>query len=40
IWKQLLADYEAPSMDAAVEQELREFVERRERELVGVELYS
>ncbi|MEZ4620419.1 MAG: trimethylamine methyltransferase family protein [Caldilineaceae bacterium] len=40
IWKQLLEEYEAPPIDAAVEQELREFVERRERELVGVELYS
>jgi trimethylamine--corrinoid protein Co-methyltransferase len=40
IWQQLLTEYEAPPIDAAVEQELREFVERRERELVGVELYS
>lgn len=40
IWKQVLADYEAPAIDSAIEQELREFVERRERELAGVELYS
>jgi trimethylamine--corrinoid protein Co-methyltransferase len=40
LWKQLLEEYEAPPIDAAVEQELREFVERRERDLVGVELYS
>lgn len=40
IWKQLLQEYEAPSIDIAIEQELREFVERRERELVGVELYN
>lgn len=40
IWKQLLAEYEAPPLEIAVEQELREFVERRERELLGVDLYS
>jgi trimethylamine--corrinoid protein Co-methyltransferase len=40
IWKQLLEEYEAPPLDPAIEQELREFVERRERELEGVELYT
>ncbi len=40
IYKQLLEEYEAPPLDAAIEQELREFVERREKELVGVELYT
>ena len=40
IWKQLLEEYEAPPTDPAIEQELREFVERRERELLGVELYT
>lgn len=40
IWKQLLEEYEPPPLDGAIEQELREFVERRERELVGVELYQ
>jgi trimethylamine---corrinoid protein Co-methyltransferase len=33
IWKELLATYEKPPIDAGVEQELREFVERRTREL-------
>jgi trimethylamine--corrinoid protein Co-methyltransferase len=40
IWKQLLEEFEAPPLDAAVEQALREFVQRRERELAGVELYT
>jgi trimethylamine--corrinoid protein Co-methyltransferase len=40
IWKQLLAEYEDPPIDSAIEQGLREFVERRERELTGVELYT
>lgn len=40
IYKQLLEEFEAPPLDVAIEQELREFVERRERELVGVELYT
>ncbi len=40
LWKQLLEEYEAPPLDVAIEQELREFIERRERELVGVELYQ
>lgn len=40
IWKQLLAEYEAPPIDEGVKTALEEFVERRERELTGVELYS
>jgi trimethylamine--corrinoid protein Co-methyltransferase len=40
VWKQLLEEYEAPPIDPAIEGALREFVERRERELTGVELYS
>ncbi len=40
LWKQVLEEYEAPALDLAIEQELREFVERRERELLGVELYT
>jgi trimethylamine--corrinoid protein Co-methyltransferase len=40
LWKQLLEEYEAPPIDPAIEQALREFVERRERELTGVELYA
>jgi len=38
--KQLLEEYEAPPIDPAIEEALREFVERRERELTGVELYT
>ncbi len=40
IWKQLLEEYEAPPIDPTIQQALLEFVERRERELLGVELYS
>lgn len=40
IWKQVVADYEAPAMDDAVRDELAEFVQRRERALMGVDLYS
>jgi trimethylamine--corrinoid protein Co-methyltransferase len=40
VWKELLASYEAPPLDPGVEQELREFVERRSRELEGVNLYA
>ena len=40
LWKQMLEEYEAPPIDPAIEQELREFVERREQELTGVELYT
>ncbi|HMB48982.1 MAG TPA: trimethylamine methyltransferase family protein, partial [Afifellaceae bacterium] len=29
IWKQILADFEPPPIDPAIEEELREFVERR-----------
>ena len=32
VWKQCLADYQAPPLDAAIAQELGEFVERRKRE--------
>jgi trimethylamine--corrinoid protein Co-methyltransferase len=32
IWKQVLAEYEEPPMDAGVREELTEFVERRKRE--------
>ncbi len=32
-WNQLLNDYEAPAIDAAVDEELRAFVERRKSEL-------
>ncbi len=32
IWKQILAEYEAPPLDPAIAEELRDFVERRKRE--------
>ncbi|HCB34615.1 MAG TPA: trimethylamine methyltransferase [Acidimicrobiaceae bacterium] len=31
-WKQMLADYEPPAIDEAVDEELREFIERRKSE--------
>jgi trimethylamine--corrinoid protein Co-methyltransferase len=40
IWKQLLEEYEAPPIDESIKEALEEFVERRERELTGVELYT
>jgi trimethylamine--corrinoid protein Co-methyltransferase len=40
VWKQLLAEYEPPPLDPAVREGLLEYVERRERELTGVELYT
>ena len=32
IWKQILKDYEAPPIDSGIEEELRDFVERRKAE--------
>lgn len=40
IWKQVLADYEEPVIDAAVKEELAAYVARRQRELTGVDLYT
>lgn len=40
VWKQLLEEYEAPPIDNALQEALLNYVERRERELVGVELYT
>lgn len=40
IWKELLAQYEAPAMDPTVAEALQDYVSRRERELAGVELYT
>ncbi len=40
LWKQLLEEYEPPPIDAAVQDALRDYIQRRERELVGVELYQ
>jgi trimethylamine--corrinoid protein Co-methyltransferase len=33
VWKELLANYEKPPIDTAVEEELREYIERRKREM-------
>jgi trimethylamine--corrinoid protein Co-methyltransferase len=40
VWKELLAQYEAPPLDPAIQEALREYVERRERELAGKNLYD
>jgi trimethylamine--corrinoid protein Co-methyltransferase len=40
VWKELLAAYEKPALDPGIEQGLREYVERRERELEGRSLYD
>ena len=32
-WKELLADYEAPPIDDAIDAELREYVDRRKSEM-------
>lgn len=40
IWKQLLNDYTPPAMDPALREALDEFVQRRKRELQGVNLYE
>jgi trimethylamine--corrinoid protein Co-methyltransferase len=40
IWQELLAQYEAPPLDTAVAESLREYVARRERELAGINLYE
>lgn len=40
IWKDLLAGYETPYLDPIIETALREFVEKRSRELSGVNLYD
>jgi trimethylamine:corrinoid methyltransferase-like protein len=36
----MLAHYEAPPLDPAIEEALRAYVERRERELEGKNLYG
>jgi trimethylamine--corrinoid protein Co-methyltransferase len=33
LWKRVLREYEKPPIDAAIEEELRDFVERRKREI-------
>lgn len=40
LWKQMLEEYEQPPMESSVQEELQDFVARRERELTGVELYT
>jgi trimethylamine--corrinoid protein Co-methyltransferase len=40
LWKEMLAAYERPALDPAVNEALDEYVARRERELVGARLYE
>jgi trimethylamine--corrinoid protein Co-methyltransferase len=40
VWKEMLARYEQPSLDAAILEELVEFVARRDQELKGISLYD
>jgi trimethylamine--corrinoid protein Co-methyltransferase len=40
IWREMLKQYEAPPLDVAIQDELADFVARRERELAGVDLYA
>jgi trimethylamine--corrinoid protein Co-methyltransferase len=40
IWKDMLAAYEPPPLDAAVQQALVEYVEKREKDLAGRNLYD
>jgi trimethylamine--corrinoid protein Co-methyltransferase len=40
IWKEMLAQYEQPPLAVEIEEELRDFAARRERELAGVQLYE
>jgi len=40
IWKQLLKEYQEPPMDLSTKEALQAYVDRRERELEGVELYG
>jgi trimethylamine--corrinoid protein Co-methyltransferase len=40
VWQELLAQYEAPPLDPAIKDALLAYVERREQELVGKNLYA
>jgi trimethylamine--corrinoid protein Co-methyltransferase len=40
LWKEVLASYEQPPLDPAIEESLRQFVEKRGGELAGVNLYD
>ena len=37
IWKQAIRDYEQPSLDPAIVEELEDYVERRKRELIDAD---
>jgi len=40
LWQAMLQAYEAPPLDVAIQEELAAYVERREEELQGVDLYG
>jgi len=40
LWQELLKQYETPPLDLSIAEALRDFVARRERELVGYNLYD
>jgi trimethylamine--corrinoid protein Co-methyltransferase len=40
LWKELVAQYEAPPLDPGLRQALDDYVARRERELEGKSLYD
>jgi trimethylamine--corrinoid protein Co-methyltransferase len=40
LWKELLAQYEAPSLDPALKEAVEAYLARREIELAGAELYG
>ncbi|HXV44168.1 MAG TPA: trimethylamine methyltransferase family protein [Anaerolineae bacterium] len=40
VWQEMLAQYEPPPLDPAIAEALREYIERRERELQGKNLYD
>jgi trimethylamine--corrinoid protein Co-methyltransferase len=40
VWKEILASFQPPELDAGLQQALGEFVARRSRELAGVNLYD
>ncbi|MEM7535952.1 MAG: trimethylamine methyltransferase family protein [Chloroflexota bacterium] len=40
LWKELIRQYEKPALDSAIQEALVEFMERRSRELQGVDLYN
>jgi trimethylamine--corrinoid protein Co-methyltransferase len=40
VWREMLAAYEPPSLDPAIQEALDDYVARRERELQGQNLYE